>query len=531
MKVSTKLALGYGLVISLLGVLLAYHVSTVKANAEEGRKLSAVTSRLLLGATDQRYWLDQMEESARKFRIIGDTGYVRKFEDYARRFGEALESFESVSLTPEERDRLSRLTATWRAFRALIGGPRARPAGTGATDPPAAASSFVPFASPDEPPPRLDVWFGDLRARTDSLVAASRSAMVSRVDAAERRSERAELVAWVGGGAAFVVSGAVWFLVVGRLIGGLESLTAATREVAEGDFDHRMQIDGSDEFAQVARAFNVMTERLGELERLKRNFVSRVSHDLKSPLASMQEANNLLLDGLAGAVTDDQRRFLELSRANGERLRSMISKLLELSRVEADGEGGNARLNDLRNLVRSTAERMSPSFHKRSVELAVRAPESPLHVTCDGGQIEQLLENLLENARRFAPEGSVTEVGLDRLPRGSNEVPARGWEAVEPLPEQVDGVVRLFVADAGPGVADADKEKIFDRFQHSDGAHGVTRSGGVGLGLAICREVARAHGGEIWVEDAARGGAKFVVLLPLRSAEPAPDASFPADSG
>lgn len=519
MRVSTKLALGYGLLIALLGVLLAYHVSTVKANAAEGRKLSALTARLLLAATDQRYWLDQMEESARKYRILGDSGYARKFEEYAGKFGGALSSFERVSMTPEEAETLSRLADTWRSFRASAATRGLR---TGAMASPGAstiASGFEPFGAAGESRPALDAWFQDLRRQTDDLMDASRAAMVSRVRAAEGRSQRAEVVAWVGGGAAFVLGGAVWFLVMGRVIGGLESLTLATREVAEGDFTHRMEADGSDEFAQVARAFNGMTERLGELDRLKRDFVSRVSHDLKSPLASMQEANNLLLDGLAGEVTAQQRRFLELSRANGERLRSMISKLLGLSRLEADGDRTQIGPFDLRSLVRSTTERLSPSFHKRRVALSLWLPEDPLPVRCDGGQIEQLLENLLENAQRFAPEGSVVSVTLETLPRGSDDVPARRWDELAP-PAEAHEVVRLAVADAGPGIDHADRERVFDRFHYAKGA---SENGGVGLGLTICRGVAQSHGGTIWVEDAPSGGAEFVVLLPLRSAGVSPE--------
>lgn len=513
MKVSTKLALGYGLLMGLLGALLVYHVSTVEANAAEGRRLSAITSRLLLSATDQRYWLDQMEESATKYRILGDTGYVRKFDDYARRFGEALASFESVSLTAAEEERQARLSATWRAFREATRRPGEEGPSLPSPDGASPEARALPRGAVVVDSSSLDRWFLRLREQTDSLVAASRAAMETRVRAADRRARRAETVAWIGGGAALLLSGAVWFLVVGRLAGGLRSLTAATREVAEGDFDHRLTAEGEDEFAQLARDFNAMTERLGELDRLKRNFVSRISHDLKSPLASMQEANNLLLDGVAGELSEEQRRFLRLSRENGRRLQGMISKLLGLARLEADVESTDFGRHDLRSRTEAAAERMEPSFRRHDVALELRLPGSPVPVVCDAGQVEQLLDNLLENARRHAPGGSRAWLSLDVLRRGTDGVPARRWRELEPAPG-MDEAVRLSVADAGPGVEDAEKERIFGRFQHGEGE---ARSG-VGLGLALCREVARAHGGTIWVEDAPAGGAEFVVLLPVRPA-------------
>lgn len=504
MKVSTKVALGYGILLALVAGLLAYHVSTVEANAAEGRRLSAVTSRLLLGATDQRYWLDQMEESATKFRILGDSGYVRKFDDYARRFGATLDTFRTVSLTPAEEERLDRLEETWEdAWRRTP--PSLGEDGTpsifrfGGSE--AARDTGLVVAATERA-------FGRLRARTDSLVAASRAAMEARVRTAERRARRSERIAWIGGGLALLLSAAVWFLVVRTFTEGLRSLTAATRRVADGEFGHRLEVEGEDEFAQLARAFNSMTGRLAELDELKRNFVSRISHDLKSPLASIQEANNLMLDEVPGELTGEQRRFLELSRQNGRRLERMISKLLQLSRLEADVPGTEPAEEELRSVVHDTAERMDPSFRKRDVDLVLELPSGPVAATCDREQIEQLLENLLENARRHAPADSRVTVTLDVLTDGDGDLPPRCREPVQEA-AGAGGVARIDVADAGPGVEDDEKERIFERFHHG------ADSSGAGLGLALCREVARAHGGDVWVEDAPSGGARFTVVLPL----------------
>src|SRR5690606_9687504 len=111
-------------------------------------------------------------------------------------------------------------------------------------------------------------------------------------------------------------------------------LKAGTRAVARGDFDHRLPPGASREFAQVARDFNTMTRRLGELDSAQRDFVSKVSHDLKTPLASMRETANILLDEVPGPLTDPQRRLLRLHEESGERLAGMIAKLLSMSSLE-----------------------------------------------------------------------------------------------------------------------------------------------------------------------------------------------------
>lgn len=562
MKVSAKLALGYGFLLLLVAGLLFYHVSTVEANAAAGRKLYALTSRLLLTATDQRYWLDQMEESARKFRISGDSGYARQFETFAGRFDRALRDLEELSLTSREQSELAQLESTWLAFQVAdgellslpvpgIGGegsalPRvgggagsdavgsdspgagAAP-GDSARSGDAVAQAAVPDspgtagipasdsaarARPALPVLSLDRWFAALRNRTERLVGATRAAMAARVTAADRRARRAELVAWAGAGAALLLSIVVWFFVVRTISRGLRGLTRATRTVAEGRFDHRLEVEGSDEFAELARDFNSMTERLAELDELKRHFVSRVSHDLKSPLASIQEANNLLLDGLPGELSEDQERLLELSRENGERLGEMISKLLETSRLEAGAETPDLARHDLSEVVREAAERLDPSFRKRGVELELRIPGDDQPAMCDAERVEQLVENLLENARRFAPDRSVVRVVLEGVDEGDPDVPAERWRQVQAngTGDGHGGAVLLSVEDAGPGVPEEEKERVFDRFFQSDGRG--RPGGGVGLGLALCREVVAVHGGTIWVEDAPGGGARFRVLLP-----------------
>src|SRR6185295_14786427 len=115
----------------------------------------------------------------------------------------------------------------------------------------------------------------------------------------------------------------------------LDALARGTREVAAGRFHARIDASTGDEFARVARDFNSMTERLGELDRLKKDFVAKVSHDLKTPLSSMQETNRALLDHMAGPLSDKQRRLLELNAESGQRLSAMLGKLLDLSRAEA----------------------------------------------------------------------------------------------------------------------------------------------------------------------------------------------------
>lgn len=523
MKISTKLALGYGVLLALLGGLVVFHVSSIHANADAGRRLSALTSRLVSSAADQRYWLDRMEESASKYRITGDDGYARRLGMLTGRFDEALRSMGRQDLTPAEARARTRLETLWLAFRRrtpalapLPGedvdvGEASRPGGdgrsgeAGAGDPSSAASAV----------PDLADWFVMLRERTEGLASATRGAVAAEVAAADRRARRAGTVAWAGVGAAVLLSVGVWFFVVHSIAGGLRRLTEGTRRVAGGDFDHRLAEDGGDEFAELARSFNLMTARLAELDQLKRDFLSRISHDLKSPLASMQETNNLLLDGLAGELGDDARHLLELSQKNSERLSSMITKLLDVARLQAEAEIFHFHEDDLAERIRAVTERMEPAFRQAGVGLELSLPEGRVAVVCDGGWLDQVLENLLENARRYTPEEGTVEIRLERCGGRPSFVSEERWDRLARAGSG-EGAVVITVSDQGPGVPEAERESIFEQFFQS--AEGGGGTGGVGLGLTLCREVAEAHGGTIWVEERPGGGSRFRVLLPVRPA-------------
>jgi two-component sensor histidine kinase len=224
---------------------------------------------------------------------------------------------------------------------------------------------------------------------------------------------------------------------------------------------------------------------------MKREFVSNVSHDLKTPLTSMQEAAQAVLDQLPGPLNDQQRRLLQLSLDSGQRLSSMIGKLLELSRLES-GVGPEPRLElvDLARVARGAVQRAGVS--SRSVLVVLDEPAESLHVRADADGIARVLDNLLENAIRFSPDGGAVRIHIG----------ARGGAAV------------LTVADEGPGIPEPERERVFERFyQTADGR--AARSHGVGLGLAICRHIVTSHHGSISIEGNTPGGTIVKVQLPL----------------
>lgn len=499
---------------ALFTAVVTYQLITVDRTVAVSQQMASVSSRVLLIATRQDHELSQLEENAAKYAITGDPGYAGRYRAVAREVEATLDSLRALRLRGPEARAVERLDAAWRDFRALV---PADPAGPGSP----VAGGSVPGEAvvPALEVERIRSVVDTLRRLSGEVGEAARSAMLARVRASERRADRAARASLFAAAGALVLGVVVSALLLRAISRSLDRLTQGTQEVARGDLSYRIEADGQDEFARLAEDFNAMTERLEEVDRMKRDFLSMVSHDLKSPLASIQETHHLLLDGLAGELTERQRRLLQLGVRHGERLSAMISKLLDLSRMDAGEIQFRMQPGDLREAVRGALDELDPRVEESGARVEVDLPETPLRVDHDDEFIRRVLENLLENALRYSPpDGSIRVVGrsLERRPDGIAE------DRWLPVASEEHGAALLEVRDEGPGVADAEKDRIFERFvrgRHQPEGEGDERRGGVGLGLALCRKVVRSHGGEIWVADGTTGGSVFRILLPASSSE------------
>ena len=265
----------------------------------------------------------------------------------------------------------------------------------------------------------------------------------------------------------------------------LREMTAAARQMARGDYSGRVTATSSDEVGELARAFNRMAEDLAAVDRRRRELVANVSHELRTPLAALCAVLENLVDGVAEPDPVTLRTALD----QAERLSTLASDLLDLARVDA----GEAPLSTtavpvLELLVRAVAEARVAG---REVTYDVRVTPLALTTRADPARLHQLVANLLDNASRHSPAGGVV--------RSTAYDTGTGWQ--------------LEVADEGPGIPAADRERVFERFGTLTEAEG---GGGTGLGLAIARWVTDLHGGTIqFVEPGPPGtGARVRVDLP-----------------
>jgi signal transduction histidine kinase len=235
--------------------------------------------------------------------------------------------------------------------------------------------------------------------------------------------------------------------------------------------------------------------KLKELDRLKSNFLATMSHELRTPLTSVIGYSEMMLEGLGGPLTGEQREYLGIIMEKGENLLQLITSILDITKIEA----GRVRLVlsevELPQLMRDAASTVLPHARKRGLTLAVDAPATLPKVYCDREKVRQCLVNLVSNAVKFTPAG------------GAVTVAAR---------QAASGNVELAVTDTGIGIPPEHLAKVWDVFYQVDGS--TTREyGGAGLGLAIVKSFVEAHGGEVKAHSQPEQGSTFVLSLPLRA--------------
>lgn len=265
------------------------------------------------------------------------------------------------------------------------------------------------------------------------------------------------------------------------------------------------------ELQQKNRALEESYQRLKELDRLKSNFLATVSHELRTPLTSVIGYSEMLQEGLAGELTEEQGSYVGTIMEKGEQLLGLISGILDFSKIES----GNLRLNLVATnpveIARSAVSTVLPIAHKQGITVELAAPDDPPTILADGDKLRQVLVNIVGNAVKFNRQQGRVTVRVERCNRpipGSDhdDVPA----ALAPPDQEC---IRIQVADTGVGIPPDKLERIFDSFYQVDGSS-TREYGGTGLGLAIARSLVEIHRGTIEVESTQGQGSTFSVVIP-----------------
>ncbi|HEX7464958.1 MAG TPA: ATP-binding protein [Actinomycetota bacterium] len=271
----------------------------------------------------------------------------------------------------------------------------------------------------------------------------------------------------------------------------LRDMAQAARKMETGDYSQRVRTSSRDEVGQLAAAFNRMSDELEDLERLRRDLVANVSHELKTPISALRAH----LENLSDGVERPDPETLQVMLAQSERLGRLVEQLLDLSRLESGEIALHREETPLHPIVSQVLSEIEVARSDRAVKVEDRVPDDLPAVFVDPERVHQVLFNLLDNAVRFTPPGGEVVVSAHR----------------------VDGTCEVSVADTGPGIAPEHLPRLFERFYRVDPARSL-KDGGTGIGLAIARSVVEAHGGRIRAESEVGRGSVFTFELPIAPA-------------
>jgi two-component system OmpR family sensor kinase len=301
----------------------------------------------------------------------------------------------------------------------------------------------------------------------------------------------------VGGAILAVGAALIAFVVFGPVRRRLRAVQDATEQVGRGDLGARAPEHGGDEVAALARSFNRMAEELRSRaeklqvsDRVRRQLLADVSHELNTPLTAMRGYIETLSmpDLPIDAVT--RQRYVHIVMQETQRLERIIGDLLDLARLEGGGTTIRQSHVDVPALFERVATRHERDLQARGIELVQRVEPAAVTVVGDPDRLEQAVQNLAANALRHTPDGGTITLSAERA----------------------GGAIRLTVRDSGPGIAPEQLPHIFDRFYKADASR--KSATGSGLGLSIVKAIVERHGGEITARN--EPGAAFEILLPVQ---------------
>ncbi|NLZ92992.1 MAG: cell wall metabolism sensor histidine kinase WalK [Firmicutes bacterium] len=288
-----------------------------------------------------------------------------------------------------------------------------------------------------------------------------------------------------------IIAGLLGRFLARRMTDPLQALTAAAEKMARGDFSQQVTVSTRDEIGRLTVQFNEMAQQLQQSTKQLKEFVANASHEMRSPLTSL----NILVKSLRDYPLDkeEQQEFLADIDEELERLIRLVEDLLDLTRLDSVASDDTMALLDIVPAVRGTLEMLRKRAEEKELIFSYTLPERTTPILVVLHQIKQIVFNLVDNAFKYTPAGGQVKVTLS---------------------EETD-CLKLCVIDTGVGIPADQREKVFERFYRVDKARS-REQGGTGLGLSIVREIVKRHGGKVWVEEGEQGrGSVFIVTLPL----------------
>lgn len=426
-------------------------------------------------------------KSDKQYLVLRDTTLLKDFLQEAENFRKTLKALEEHEQVKSTRDALQKVKAHHEEFHTLF-------LNVGVEQ---ADRSSMAVANYERNRDRLiDAMTRAINAyitsQEASVGAILRNSHVRSVQAQEITQQLLMMALVLGLGLAGIASYSI--------LRPLRRVKAQIRRIGQGQFGGTISQKVPQELRDLVDQVNWMGEKLKNLDEMKSEFLANISHELRTPLASIREGSQLLLDGIPGELTKDQRETLLIISDSSQRLNQLIGNLLDLSRMEADMVAYNVHPTDLNRLAIRSTEKVRFLADRKNIHIDLDLVSEKIKIQeIDSQRMEQVFENLLSNAIKFSPNGATISM------RSRPDSDMKG--------------IHFIVEDTGPGIHQEDLPHVFERFYQGKTPEGRAYVGS-GIGLALAKRVIEDHGGTIWAESMlGKGTALHFILSPRKPAK------------
>ncbi len=480
LTIFSRLVIGYLVLFVLAMTVSIYAISQLRLLESVARSILVVDSRQIELKKKLSDILLSMMRYEKKFIIIKDEGLLNQFLLVRTDFDRQLKELLSRAETDTARNIINRVELQNRRYQELFG------------DEVTYLNAGREYRQ-DYYRKEKESAVNEIMKSLQELEAYSQSNTYSKVKRLNAADVNASRVAILIGIVSLIFGIIISIIITINITRPLSVIKRKTGDIARGEFGDDLKITSPPEIMLLTESFNMMCNKLKEVDKMKSDFFSLMSHELRTPLTTIKEGTNLFIESLDELrATEKQKRLMTIINEECNRLIMLVNSLLDLSKMEAGMMECNFHNTELAPLITKIAEEMEPLAETKNIKLEADVNKALPHIKVDVERILQVLRNLVGNAVKFTPDN-----GHVRIFAGPD-----------------DQGVKISVSDTGSGISKEKVDMIFDKY-HQAALSGSNKMKGTGLGLSIVRQIINAHGGRVWVESTSSQGSTFSFLLPV----------------
>jgi len=482
--------LGFALVTLPLIIAIINATLSVDRLADQSEQAVLAAAAITKRSQDVTELLTDMERMARQYQVLGDAALFVAYQTAHEQFVSMTSDLGLLPLDDKQQQDLQILIETELSVFQVLGGASGPDVGTGKSESQEDVDTKKDTAKKNLDTQKALEKFQSLTQFAVSIRKTNELVVQRQAESMQQAANKTkQVLVWQ---ALSVIPGTILFatIFVTLISRPIRQIRQAIRQLGEGDFHTQIAISGPRDLENLGQSLDWLRVRLRELEDAKRQFLGKVSHELKTPLAAIREGVSLMADGTVGAVNPAQKEIVGILQQKSYQLQELLENLINFSMAHARQATVVRQPVQLHEIIERVAMDHKPGMLAKTIKLDMDAAETV--VMGDGSKLRTVIDNLVSNAVKYSPEGGTIQVTLQ----------SRGAHVI------------LDVIDDGMGISKTDKHKIFDPFYQ----RGPTPDGylkGNGLGLAIAFEYLTAHNGTIEVIDYLGTGAHFRVSLPV----------------